>query len=329
MRILIYSSVFYPSIGGIENHTLFLAKEFLKAGHQVKIVTEQVQNPDAGLPNIEVVHSSRKWSQVKLFFWAQVLYMPNITLKGVWLLFLNPFKKWVISHNDFHLRYSDGWKTKLKKFFIGRATENIAVSRSVAEFLSVKSIVIHNCYNDGVFRLYPEERRIYDFVFVGRLVSQKGCDMLIDACRKLQRPFTLSIVGDGAEMKRLRTKVESLGLDRQISFLGFLQGEVLARRLNQHRVMVVPSLDVEGFGIVALEGLACGCRMLVSDAGGLTEAVGSHGEIFPMGDVDALHLLLDKCLTQPEYEEMPNGRLSFLKNHSRQSVAEKYLAILG
>jgi len=306
-----------------------VATEFVKAGHKVKVVTEQVQDNSKLLENIEVVHSSEKWKQLKVFFWSDVLYMPNITLKGVWLLLFNPFKRWVISHNDFHLMYSNDLKTKFKNFLIKKATKNISVSKSVADFLKVQSTVIYNCYNDDVFKLYPDESRKFDFVFVGRLVTQKGCEMMINACSHLSRPFSLNIIGDGLELEKLRAKVTALGLDQQIRFLGFMQNEPLARMLNRHRIMIVPSLDVEGFGIVALEGLACGCKMLVSNAGGLAEAVDGHGETFQMGDTEALHLLLEKSLEEFKVNEMPEDRIAYLKDHSKESVAKKYLEVFG
>ena len=54
MKILIYSSVFYPAIGGIENHTRMLAGEFVRAGHQVKVVTEQAQGDAPPAHAIEI-----------------------------------------------------------------------------------------------------------------------------------------------------------------------------------------------------------------------------------------------------------------------------------
>lgn len=325
MKILVYSSVFYPAIGGIENHTLFLVREFVKAGHQVKVVTEQIQDPSKPLENIEVVHASNKWRQLQLFFWSDLVYMPNITLKGVWLFVFNPFKKWVISHNDFHLMYFNDLKTKFKNFLIKRAGGNIAVSNSVAKFLKVPSKVIYNCYNDELFKLYPDEKREFDFVFVGRLVSQKGCELLIDACADLQGPFTLNIIGDGFEMEKLQSKVKAMNLQNSVHFLGFKQNEELARQLNKHKTMIVPSLDVEGFGIVALEGMACGCHMIVSNAGGLEEAVGNHGDVFPMGDKQALEKLLQKRLDQNSIDTMNADKSAYLADHSRSAVASKYL----
>jgi glycosyltransferase involved in cell wall biosynthesis len=92
--------------------------------------------------------------------------------------------------------------------------------------------------------------------------------------------------------------------------------------------MIVPSVGAEGFGIVALEGLACGCRLLVSDAGGLPEAVGGFGDVFPMGDVNALAALLDRCLIHREVEPMSDAKRAFLRDHSPGRVARKYLDVL-
>ena len=100
-------------------------------------------------------------------------------------------------------------------------------------------------------------------------------------------------------------------------------------RYPRHRVMIVPSISAEGFGIVALEGLACGCRMLVSDAGGLPEAVGQFGAVFPMGDVQALTNLLEECLANPEVEAMSEAKMAYLQDHRAQNVARKYLDVFA
>lgn len=323
MKILICSSVFYPAIGGIENLTLFLSQEFVKAGHEVKVITGQKQ--DKPLENIEVVRT-RSWiRQMRLFLWCDVFFMPNITLKGVWLMLLNFRRKWVISHNDFHLMHSGWWKATLKMFFIRKAHMNIAVSESVSNSLKVNSRVIYNCYDNDVFKVYPGIERDLDFVFVGRLVSQKGCGLLLDALARLGGNHTLSIVGDGAEMEEMQNKVQAFGLTGRVSFTGFLGHEELAMALGRHKVMVVPSSDLEGFGIVALEGLACGCDLIVSDAGGLPEAVVGNGRVFPMGDVEKLTELMRESITNKNLNVMDPGRIKFLEEHSKAAIAKRYL----
>ena len=325
LRILVYSSVFHPAVGGIEIGTRLLIEEFVRAGHAVKVVTEQVQDPERPLDGIEVVHSSEKRRQVALFRWADVLYMPNITLKGIWLLAFGPRKKWVISHNDFHLMDASRPIAALKRLVMRRATRHIAVSRSVARFVGLDAHVIHCCYDDEIFRFDPEEARTYDFLFVGRLVSQKGCDLLIEACSRLRRPFTLNIVGDGDQLEALQARVRQHGLHERVKFQGILHGERLARFINRHRVLVVPSRGVEGFGVVALEGLACGCHVIAANAGGLAEAIDQHGQLFPAGDTQRLGHLLEESFDRPPLRQLPPALAHYLSSRRRSSVAHQYI----
>lgn len=326
MRILIFSNVFYPSIGGIENQTLLLVKEFLQRGHVVKVITEQKQKDF--LPGIQVFHKPGFLTSLNLYFWCQVFYMPNVSLKGIWLLFFNPYKKWIISHNDFHLIDEMNLLNSIKRFFTKFASVNIVVSASISKRMSVRTTVVHNCYDDALFKIYSNVKRIYDFVFLGRLVSQKGCDLLIRACRDLQTDFTLNIIGDGDEKNKLQELVNSYNLDNCIKFLGFLQGEHLARMLNRHKIMVIPSLSAEGFGIVALEGMACGCNVVASNAGGLPEAVNKFGEIFEMGNQEQLTEHLKKALKRGHLEPS-NDLKEYLNNLTKSTVACRYLELFN
>lgn len=325
MKILIFTNVFFPSIGGIENMTLYLVKEFIKEGHTVKVITNQ--KPAIQLDNFEIYHSPGYFKMIKLFFWCNIFYMPNISLKGVWLMAFNPSKKWVISHNDFYLRDFHRFEIKVKRLLIKFAS-NIAVSKSVANDLNTQSEIIYNCYDNTVFKIYEDESKIFDFVFVGRLVSQKGCDLLIRACKDLDRPFTLNIIGDGPELNKLKALAINLNLENSIKFIGFLQGESLARMLNKHKVLIIPSIEKEGFGIVALEGMACGCKIIAASAGGLYEAVNKFGKIFKMQDKNELSFLLNEdIITYAEETDLVKEELkNYLNKHTSNIVAHKYLS---
>jgi glycosyltransferase involved in cell wall biosynthesis len=326
MNILVFSTVFHPAVGGLENQTLILIREFIKLGHSVKVITDQKQF----LPSkdFEVFETPSFLRKLKLFFWCNAFYMPNISLKGAWLMLFNPKKKWVISHNDYYLHNRASIKTRIKRMLIKMASKNISVSSSVAGYINTSSTVIYNCYDDAIFKLYPEEQRVFDIVFLGRLVSQKGCDTLVKACTKLKQPFTLNIVGDGPEKARLQQMVTAAGLTDSIKFLGTKRGLELAKILNRHRIMVVPSAKSEGFGIVVLEGLACGCKMIASNADGLMEAVGKFGEIFPMKNDNALATLLGKSLdTAPTTPVISEELKIYLRNHNKHVVSEQYLSV--
>src|SRR5439155_17292393 len=122
------------------------------------------------------------------------------------------------------------------------------------------------------FKQRGEEIRGKDLVFLGRLVSDKGCDLLIQSLGRLAeqglRP-SLTVIGDGPERSRLQNLAKSLNLQDQVTFAGAPTSEEVARLLRQHSLLVVPSVYEESFGVVALEGMACGCVVIGSDGGGL------------------------------------------------------------
>jgi glycosyltransferase involved in cell wall biosynthesis len=105
-----------------------------------------------------------------------------------------------------------------------------------------------------------------------------------------------TIIGLGKEEAALKAQAAAAGVAKLVEFPGPQQGEALARLLNRHRILVIPSRCEEAFGIVALEALASGCVVVAADSGALPEVVGPCGLIFPKDDKDALVAALKKLL---------------------------------
>src|SRR5262249_13134764 len=148
------------------------------------------------------------------------------------------------------------WNNRLKRALLPRVT-NVAISKAIAEQIGGDSVVIGNPYDDATFRLLPNVAREQALIFVGRVVSDKGVDLLLRALKRLQNENlfpALTIVGSGPEEQSLRKLTSELALDRQVTFAGQKSGTALAEILNRHRIMVVPSRWPEPFGVVALEG---------------------------------------------------------------------------
>jgi glycosyltransferase involved in cell wall biosynthesis len=193
--------------------------------------------------------------------------------------------------------------------------------------------VIGNAYRDGLFRLLPEVERRHDLLFVGRLVSDKGVDILLEALAVLARRGLrppLTIVGEGPDRERLEDQSRSLELGTQVRFLGALVGDELVRVMNSHQILVVPSRYNEPFGIVALEGLACGCEVVASRGGGLSEAVGPCGITFRNGDVDDLATALEAAWSKPVTQRQTLSRqvATHLETHRASTVIARYLKVL-
>ena len=123
--------------------------------------------------------------------------------------------------------------------------------------------VILNAYRSEIFKPPLCENRRHDLIFVGRLIRGKGVQVLIDAVRELERRGIrrkLTIVGAGPDGPEFMRAAEGL----PITFIGVKRDRELSEIIADHKILVVPSLEPEPFGIVALEGLACGCLVVAS-----------------------------------------------------------------
>ena len=136
----------------------------------------------------------------------------------------------------------------------------------------------------------------------------------------------LTIAGSGPEREALEALAERLGVAPQVEFAGVVQGEALAALLRRHELMVVPSRWPEPFGIVALEGMACGCVPVVSDGGGLPFAVGAAGLSFARNSSESLAEVLEKLLASPDLRGKLRGKAAaHLEGFTGERVAAETL----
>lgn len=307
-----------------------LAREFVALGHDVRVITQTEGEGDFPFLVIRRPGLAELISQVK---WCNVFLQNNISLRTVWplLLFRRPLfithQTWIGDETG-----SPAWSQRLKLAVLRHAT-NFSISRAIADKVPVPSVKVGNPFNDEVFRSAENDKRTHDLIFVGRLVSDKGVDVLIDALAILLQSGMhprLTVVGDGVERTALEQKAEHLGLGSSISFVGSQTGTQLSKTMNAHRILVVPSRWPEPFGIVALEGLACGCVVVGSEQGGLPEAMGPCGLTFPNGDARALARVLQDLLHNPgRVARLREGAQEHLAPFSRRQVANSYLQAMG
>ncbi len=331
MRILIYSPSFYPNIGGLEEVVTILSNEFVDRGHQIKLVTQTPASDSATFP-FEVIRLPNPLTLLKLMQWCDIFFQPNISIKGLWPLILCP-RPWVVAHHAYYTKNAEGqfsWASHLKHYLVQFAT-GISVSQAVADFIKAPSVVIHNPYRDHLFKPIPATVRDKDLVFLGRLVSDKGVDLLLQALAELKLMGlmpTLTIVGMGPEEEALRQQAINLDIGSQVDFVGAKFEQELVQILNAHQILVVPSCWQEPFGIVALEGIACGCVVVGSDVGGVKEAIGPCGVTFPQKDYKALTQVLASFLKNPDkldvYRQSADQHLS---HHHKARVAQAYLQV--
>ena len=307
---------------------LDLATEFSRSGHQVGVIT-LTKNEAADQYPFQVVRRPDFFKQIQLMRAADVVLQFNVSLKGIipWLFARRPL---VVSHQTAN---TADWRGRLKTWVANQWTaKNIGCSSYMAHQFR-NSVSIPNPYNSDLFRTRtPWEKRAKDLVFLGRLVSDKGADLLLRALAELQKEGLkpgLTIVGQGPEEIPLRRLTKSLGLENQVEFAGLQRGETLVHTLNAHRILVAPSIWEEPFGIVALEGIACGCWVIGSSGGGLPEAIGSCGISFPNNDLARLTDCLRVAMLHPESSRINSAiAKAHLERHRRPAIAAAYLSVL-
>ncbi len=336
MKILFLSHKFYPDIGGIEVNSEILANGFVREGHQVRLLTWTNENGEKSFP-FEITRNPGLKQLIKAHRWADIVYENNPCLRLAWPSFF--LKKPSVVALRTWVNRMDGkiaWQDNLKIYWLSKASAVIAVSEAVRQRTYPKATVIGNPYRHELFRRIHGIKKVHDFVFLGRLVSDKGADLAIKAIHQLNTlkfvkkiDFSLTIIGDGEEIKNLRTLVEKMSLNSQVKFKGSLHGEELVKCLNQHHFILIPSIWEEPFGNVALEGMACGCLPIVSDGGGLPDAVGKAGVVFKRENLDSLVECIQNIFSNPDYEnKMRNAAADHLKAHQPEIVGRKYLEVI-
>jgi glycogen synthase len=142
-----------------------------------------------------------------------------------------------------------------------------------------------------------------------------GLENLISAISAVRRrvpEVLLLIAGNGALSKELKARVRSLGLENSIRFLGFVSDEDLPTVYRAADLSIVPTVALEGFGLVAVESLAAGTPVLATPVGGLPEVVSdlSADLVLYGGDVGSLvngvEAALTGELTLPDAEACQN-----------------------
>lgn len=158
-------------------------------------------------------------------------------------------------------------------------------------------------------------------LFVGRHVFEKGVHLLIDAVPGIISGYNntkVIIAGIGPMSEELKEKVRKMGLSNKVIFPGYMDDDNKNKLYKVADVAVFPSL-YEPFGIVALEAMAAGCPVVVSDTGGLAELVDHKYNGMKMING------LTESLKDNVIELLFNEELArYIKKNAENTVAEKY-----
>jgi glycosyltransferase involved in cell wall biosynthesis len=173
-------------------------------------------------------------------------------------------------------------------------------------------------------------------LYVGGISPNKNLATLIRAFSRLQaraRGVRLILVGDYESdgfkscYGALTELVQSLGLSREVQFTGFVPDEELCRLYNGAGLFVLPSFD-EGFGLPAIEAMACGLPVIVSAGNAMEEVVGDAGLIVDPNDEVGLTAHMDRLLGNTELRrEFGEKGIRRAAEFSWESAARNLLGI--
>lgn len=183
---------------------------------------------------------------------------------------------------------------------------------------------IPNFVNLDAYR--PKDGTDY-FLYFGRLLYEKGLDVLIEAVSKLDTG-RLVIMGEGPREQELKALASEKAPDR-VEFIGYRGGDELMRVLDGAQFVVLPSRWYENLPFTIMEAFAAGKAVVASRVGGIPEMVedGVNGCLFPVGDGEALAGCLRKMLADPGMRaEM--GRRGRAKAEKLYNRAEHYRRII-
>ena len=189
----------------------------------------------------------------------------------------------------------------------------IAVSTPLAENIKKATgfncTVVHNIayISDDIKTLYKSsENEQKLFVSAGNLLIRKGFDILIKAFKKATQKdnnIKLLILGDGPELKNLKTIVSEIGISDKVIFYGSYRKEDLPELFKDANAFVLAS-RYETFGVVFIEAMIMGLPVIATKCGGPEDFVNeSNGLMVDVDDVDGLANAIEEMASKwSEYD---------------------------
>ncbi len=328
-------SLFYPQLGGAEQQALMLARHLMNRGVDITVLTRRLPNQAAFefIQGIPVYRSIRTLPQGRFFaltymvstFWFFYRQRRNYDIihchilhgfhSVVALAFKRLFKKKVIikvaatgSISDFVMLKRARFGSFFLKWVVRYADRIITVcSQSREEALQTgvrlaELLQVPNGVDLVRFASVSSVQRTKGkIIFIGRLDSMKGVDVLIRAFKKIIGdgfPAQLNILGNGPEKDNLIKLAESLGVRESVYFHGEVSGVV--KHLQTSSLFVSPSFS-EGLSNVILEAMACGLSVVATRVGGTPDLIfdRDNGLLVEPNNVEGLYESIKELLTNP------------------------------
>ena len=170
----------------------------------------------------------------------------------------------------------------------------------------------------------PEGRTL--MFTVRNLVPRMGLEYLLEAMTMLgeeQQNLLLLIGGEGQLRPRLEELIRSRGLQDSVQLLGFVPEEQLAKYYQASDLVVLPTLQLEGFGLVTVEALACSTPVVGTPVGAIPEVLSRVDPMLVTEGTDGVSLARTLRLVLNRFREVPHERERVSKK-GREAVEQRY-----
>lgn len=238
--------------------------------------------------------------------------------------------------------------TSIKKQVAESSTAMTVVSSAMEDYLKSQNIYpkklqIIPMGIDLKSRFVPNstiERKDFELLFVGRLVPKKGVTFLLEALTvliKTHPQLRLKIVGFGPEEARLKAQVQTLNLEKVVTFVGALPQEHLPQLYQSATIFVAPFIradngDQEGLPVALMEAIGCQCPVIVGQVAGIEDLLGSDIKSIAINPqhntalVKAILEILENPNTALERSErIRNNTISFI---DWENVSQQYAKLI-
>jgi phosphatidylinositol alpha-mannosyltransferase len=323
LRIALVTDVYYPHVGGIQEHIYHLGLELKRRGHVVKIITGAAGNNEAP-GEIDVIRIGRvvQYPANKSFSKMTVGFGIASRLRKVFKKehfdvvhvhgALSPFLP-IYSHllagsptiHTFHAQFEKSIPYRIFKKLLercmrridGKIAVSIAARDSIGKYLNGDYTIIPNGIDTERFNPHNEKLQGFEhrsplILYVGRFEPRKGLKYLFLAFNSIIKKFPsagLVVVGEG-RLKDYYRSFLSKGAASNVSFEGKVSMEKLPRYFVTCDIFCSPAYTGESFGIILLEAQASGTPVIASDIQGYRTVIkdGGNGILVRPKDPDAI-----------------------------------------
>jgi glycogen(starch) synthase len=361
MRLLYWTELFWPYIGGVEVLSAKLLRELQGRGYEIAVVTAHA---DMDLPDFEirdgvpihrfpfrevleardplgVLRMRKAIKQLRAEFRPTITHVNFAGPSGYFHMASAPrdAEPWILAiRSPLPREYSDdSLITRLLRgadWVTANSGAVLADAHQTAPDIVGRSSVVYNGLDTPALDPAPLPFDPPRLLCLGRLKHDKGFDTALRAFARVRDAFPeaqLTVAGDGPERAALEELARTLGVEDAVEFVGWVSPEDVPAEVNRASAVIIPSRWEEPFCLVAVEAALMRRPVVATRVGGLVEVVAHQesGLTVPKEDPAAMAAAVQRLLRRPELARAlgEQGRLRATDRFSLDRYVAEYDAM--